>query len=143
VRLRSRISGVLASDRSLLNAPAVCSMSDYIPVALTFIFAGVIVGVMVSLNRFLGPRPDRSAVKEAPFECGNEPTGTAFARFSIKFYMVAILFIIFDVEVVFMYPWAVMFRELGWFGFVEMTIFMAILGVGLLFAWRKGALEWD
>ena len=117
-------------------------MSDYIPVALTFLFAGIIVGVMVSLNRLLGPSPDRSATKGAAFECGNEPTGTAWARFAIKFYMVAILFIVFDVEVVFMYPWAVMFRELGWFGFVEMTIFMTVLGIGLLFAWRKGALEW-
>ena len=118
-------------------------MSDYIPVALTFIFAAIIVGVMVTLNRWIGPKPDRSAVKGETFECGNEPTGTAWARFAIKFYMVAILFIVFDVEVVFMYPWAVIFRELGWFGFVEMTVFMGVLAVGLLFAWRKGALDWN
>ena len=127
----------------MFYAPAVCSMSDYIPVALTFLFAAVIVGVMVSLNRFLGPRPDRSAIKGEIFECGNESTGTAWSRFAIKFYMVAILFIIFDVEVVFMYPWAVVFRDLGWFGFIEMTIFMIVLGIGLLFAWKKGALEWN
>ncbi len=117
-------------------------MSDYIPVALTFLFAAIIVAVMVSLNRVLGPRPDRSAIKDETFECGNEHTGSAWRRFAIKFYMVAILFIVFDVEVVFMYPWAVVFRELGWFGFFEMTMFMAVLGIGLLFAWRKGALEW-
>jgi NADH-quinone oxidoreductase subunit A len=119
-------------------------MSEYVPVALTFAIAAVIVAVMVSLNRLLGPRPRvEPAVKDVTFECGNEPSGTAWARWSIKFYLVAILFIVFDVEVVFMYPWAVMFRELGWFGFVEMMIFVGVLGVGYLFAWRKGALEWS
>lgn len=117
-------------------------MSDYIPVALTFLFAGVVVGVMVSLNRLIGPRPDRSAIKDEIFECGNAPSGTAWDRFAIKFYLVAILFIIFDIEVVFMYPWAVVFRELGLYGFVEMMVFMLVLGVGYVFAWRKGALEW-
>ena len=117
-------------------------MSDYLPVGITFLLAGIIVGVMTSLNRLLGPRTRRSAVKDETFECGNPATGSAWHRFSIKFYLVAILFIIFDVEVVFMYPWAVMFRELGWFGFVEMLVFIGILGVGYLFAWRKGALEW-
>ena len=119
-------------------------MSQYLPVAFTFGIAAVVVAVMVSLNRLLGPRPRiEPPTKEAAFECGNEPTGTAWARWSIKFYMVAILFIVFDVEVVFMYPWAVIFRELGWFGFVEMMLFVGVLGVGFLFAWRKGAFEWN
>jgi len=117
-------------------------MSEYVPVAVTFALTAVVVGVMVSLNRILGPRSGRTAVKDETFECGNPSTGSAWARFSIKFYMVAILFIVFDVEVVFMYPWAVVYRELGLFGFVEMMIFIAILAVGFLFAWRKGALEW-
>jgi NADH-quinone oxidoreductase subunit A len=119
------------------------SMSEYIPVLFTFAITAVVVGVMVSLNRLLGPRPVRPpATKEVTFECGNDPSGTAWARWSIKFYLVAILFIVFDVEVVFMYPWAVMFRELGMFGFVEMMLFIGVLAVGFLFAWRKGALEW-
>jgi NADH-quinone oxidoreductase subunit A len=120
-------------------------MSDYIPVAVTFALTAVVVGVMVSLNRILGPRSPRASVpatKEETFECGNPATGSAWARFSIKFYLVAILFIVFDVEVVFMYPWAVVFRELGVFGFIEMMTFVAILAVGFVFAWRKGALEW-
>ncbi len=118
-------------------------MSDYIPVFFTLVFAAVIVAVMVSLNRILGPRTEANAIKDAVFECGNEPTGTAWGvRFAIKFYLVALLFIVFDVEVVFMYPWAVIFRELGWFGFVEMMVFMGILVVGYMYAWRKGALEW-
>ena len=118
-------------------------MSDYVPVAFTFAIAAVVVAVMVSLNRLLGPRPLRSAVKDETFECGNAPSGSAWARWSIKFYLVAILFIVFDVEVVFMYPWAVLYRELGLFGFVEMAVFVAVLAVGFLFAWRKGALEWS
>ena len=119
-------------------------MSEYVPVAFTFAIAAAVVGVMISLNRFLGPRARQlDPVKQETFECGNQPSGTAWARWSIKFYLVAILFIVFDVEVVFMYPWAVMFRELGWFGFVEMMLFVGVLGVGFLFAWRKGALEWN
>lgn len=117
-------------------------MSEYLPVAITFGLAAVIVGVMTSLSRILGPRSRRNPVKEEAFECGNPATGTAWHRFSVKFYLVAILFIVFDVEVVFMYPWALMFRELGIAGFVEMLIFVAVLGVGYAYAWRKGALEW-
>ncbi len=117
-------------------------MSDYTPVVLTFLFTAVIVGVMVSLNRLVGPRRT-SPVKSEAFECGNESSGNVWgARFAVKFYLVAILFIVFDVEVVFMYPWAVIFRELGVFGFVEMLVFISILVVGYAYAWKKGALEW-
>jgi NADH-quinone oxidoreductase subunit A len=117
-------------------------MSEYLPVGITFALAAVIVGAMTSLNRILGPRGRHSPVKDETFECGNPATGSAWHRFSIKFYLVAILFIIFDVEVVFMYPWALMFRELGVAGFLEMLVFIAVLGVGFVYAWRKGALEW-
>lgn len=116
-------------------------MSDYIPVLISLIIGGVIVAAMTNLNRLLGPRR-RTEIKDTAFECGNEPTGPGWGRFSIKFYMVAILFIVFDVEVVFMYPWAVIYRELGLFGFVEMMTFMTVLLVGYAYAWRKGALEW-
>jgi len=117
-------------------------MSPYAPVVLLCLFAAIIVGFMVSASVLFGPR-GTNAVKHQPFECGNPPTGTAFHRFSVRFYMTAILFILFDVEVVFLYPWAVLFRDLGMFGLVEMLTFLLVLGVGLLYAWRKGALEWD
>jgi NADH-quinone oxidoreductase subunit A len=116
-------------------------VADYIPVLISLIIGAVIVGAMTNLNRLLGPRRP-TAIKGAAFECGNESTGPGWGRYSIKFYMVAILFIVFDVEVVFMYPWAVIYRELGWFGFVEMMTFMSILLIGYAYAWKKGALEW-
>ena len=117
-------------------------MSPYVSVAILCALSAIVVGVMVSLNRLLGPVA-HSEVKSQPFECGNPPGDAAWGRFTVRFYMPAILFILFDLEVVFLYPWAVTFRDLGMFGFVEMLVFLVILGVGLLYAWRKGALEWD
>jgi NADH-quinone oxidoreductase subunit A len=117
-------------------------MSPYVSIVFLWLFAAIIVGVMVSASMLFGPRAT-NPVKHDPFECGNPPTGSAFGRFSVRFYMTAILFILFDVEVVFLYPWAVLFRELGIFGLVEMMTFLLVLGVGLAYAWRKGALEWD
>lgn len=117
-------------------------MSQYIPVVITLIVGAVVVGVMVSLNALVGPR-SHTPEKDATFECGNLPSGTAWARSSIRFYLVAILFIVFDVEVVFMYPWAVMFRQLGIFGLVEMAVFMGVLALGFVYAWRKGVFEWS
>jgi NADH-quinone oxidoreductase subunit A len=114
----------------------------YLPVLVTFVFTAAVVAIMVSLGRLLGPRSE-NAVKGAAFECGNPASGSAWGRFSVKFYLTAILFIVFDVEVVFLYPWAVLFRRLGWFGFAEMLVFVAVLGIALLYVWRKGALEWD
>src|SRR5262249_59804248 len=76
------------------------------------------------------------------FECGNPSSGSAWGRFSVKFYLTAILFIVFDVEVVFLYPWAVIFRPLGMFGFIEMAAFVLVLALGFVYVWRKGALEW-
>ena len=102
----------------------------------------VVIIVFLGAGLLLSPRNQTTAKLET-FECGNEPSGSAWGRFSVKFYLTAILFIIFDVEVVFMYPWAVQFRKLGWFGFAEMIIFIGILTIGLLYVWRKGALEWD
>jgi NADH-quinone oxidoreductase subunit A len=117
-------------------------MSPYAPVFILSVLSAVIVGAMVSLNKLFGPTATNPAKGEA-FECGNPPSGSARGRSSVRFYMTALLFILFDVEVVFLYPWAVLFRELGFFGFVEMLTFLLVLGVGLLYAWRKGALEWD
>ncbi len=97
---------------------------------------------MLALSLFIGPK-NPTKVKQAPFECGTESVGTTRQRFSVRFYLVALLFIIFDIEVVFLYPWAVLYRQLGMFGLVEMLVFMAILAVGLAYVWRKGALEWE
>jgi len=119
---------------------------QYLPVLVTFVFTAAVVGLMVSLGRLLGPHSANAqdnAQKGEAFECGNPPSGSAWGRFSVKFYLTAILFIVFDVEVVFLYPWAVLFRRLGWFGFAEMMVFVAVLGIALLYVWRKGALEWD
>jgi NADH-quinone oxidoreductase subunit A len=115
-------------------------MEQYISVLVALIFAGGLATLMVSASSLFGPKK-HTAVKDEPFECGNPPTGSAWGRFSVKFYLVAILFIIFDVEVVFLYPWAVVFRRLGLFGFVEMLVFVAILAVGLVYIIKKGALE--
>lgn len=84
-----------------------------------------------------------SEVKLAPYECGMPPVGSARERFPIKFYIIAMLFIVFDIEVVFMYPWAILFKKLGLFGFAEMGVFILILLVGYIYVWRKGALEWE
>ncbi len=117
-------------------------MSPYVSIAFLTVLVSVIVGVMVTANLLLGPRAT-TPVKFDAFECGNAPSGSARGRFSVRFYMTAILFIVFDIEVVFLYPWAVLFRDLGFFGFFEMLTFLLVLGVGLVYAWRKGALDFD
>src|SRR5271169_3964629 len=103
-------------------------MTTWYPVAVTVLVAGLIVGIMCTINILIGPK---------------RPSGSAWGRFSIRFYLTAILFLIFDVEVIFLYPWAVELRYLGMFGFVEALIFIAILFVGLIYAWQRGALDWD
>jgi NADH-quinone oxidoreductase subunit A len=116
--------------------------TQYLPVLILFLVAGAVVTLMVNTGRLLGPRNATAAKLEA-FECGNESSGSAWGRFSVKFYLTAILFIVFDVEVVFMYPWALVFRQLGWFGMSAMGIFIGVLALGLVYEWRKGALEWE
>ncbi len=98
--------------------------------------------VFTNINRLLGPRQPAEE-KLSTYESGMEPVRTARERFSVKFYLVAMLFIVFDIEIVFMYPWAVKFRQLGLFGFVEMLVFIGILLVGYLYILKKGALRWD
>lgn len=104
--------------------------------------AAVVALSVFGLTTVLGPK-NMTAEKAIPYESGSETTGARHIRLSIKFYLTAILFVVFDIEAVFLYPWASMFEELGWFGFVEMLLFLAVLGVTLAYAWRKGALEWD
>lgn len=114
----------------------------YFPLVLLFAFAGIIVLSLLLIAEKLGPKSLNPA-KADPFESGNPPKGDARVRFSVKFYLVAMLFLIFDIEVVFLYPWAILFRRLGIFGLVEMGIFLAILTIGFLYVWKKGALEWE
>ena len=113
----------------------------YAAVLISFGIAALVVGILLGAGALLRPRRP-SAVKGEAFECGNPASGPAWGRFSVKFYLTAILFIVFDVEVVFLYPWAVVFRPLGLFGFVEMAIFVLVLGLGFVYVWRKGALQW-
>jgi len=117
-------------------------MSMWLPVLITFIFAGIVAGVMVTINTLIGPKRP-SKIKGEAFECGNPATGSAWGRFSVRFYLTALLFLVFDVEIVFLYPWAVELRKLGMFGFVEALVFISILAVGLVYAWQRGALDWD
>jgi NADH-quinone oxidoreductase subunit A len=131
--------------------PATPLLYTYIPVLVLGIAAIGLAAVMTILSWVLGPRRP-TPQKLAPYECGVTPVGSARERFPIKFYLVAMLFIIFDIETVFLYPWAVIYRNsdvlLGFNGamlfiLAEMAVFVAILFVGYIYVWRKGAFEWD
>ncbi len=117
-------------------------MDAYIPIFLMLAVALAIGVVFLKLQEWLGPRNPNDE-KLSTYESGMEPVRSARERFSVKYYMVAVLFILFDIEVVFLYPWAVNFRALGLFGYVEMVLFIAILLVGYLYVLKKGALQWD
>ena len=115
---------------------------QYFPVLILFLSAMAIGGTAWVLASIFGPKHSNSA-KEAPFECGNPSFGTKGKKFSVKFYIVAMLFLVFDLECVFLYPWAVHYQKLGIFGFVEMFIFIAVLFICYVYVWKKGALEWE
>jgi NADH-quinone oxidoreductase subunit A len=117
-------------------------MSEYVGIVVTFVLAGALVGAFILLASTLGPKKP-SAVKSEPFECGKEALSLPIGRLSIKFYLTAILFILFDVELVFLYPWAVVFRDLGMLGLAEIVIFLGVLMAGFFYAWDNGALEWQ
>lgn len=114
----------------------------YIGIVALFAVGFLTVGMLLVVSRALGARR-RTSAKDAPYESGVDPLGDTRHRSSVKFYLVAMLFIVFDIEVVFLFPWAVIFRELGLLGLVEMAIFLSVLCVGLMYAWYKGALDWD
>ncbi|CAN5217840.1 NADH-quinone oxidoreductase subunit A [soil metagenome] len=115
---------------------------QYVPIGLMFLFAAGFVGVTMVATHALGPKR-KTAIKLESFECGIEPQGNARIPFNIKYFLVALLFVLFDVEVIFMYPWAVNFKELGISGFVEMVVFMASLLIGFFYIIKKGALKWE
>ncbi|MEJ2672973.1 MAG: NADH-quinone oxidoreductase subunit A [Deltaproteobacteria bacterium] len=115
---------------------------DYLPILIYFIIAIGLVAVIVLLSELLGTKRHFPA-KDIPYECGMDPIGDARHRYTVRFYVIAMFFIVFDIEAIFFYPWAVVFKPLGWFGFVEMLVFIGILAVGLVYVWGKGALEWE
>ena len=123
--------------------PADAALSPYFPLLVVLLLAGGLGAVVSVMSAILGPKRP-SAIKSTIFEAGSEPSpGSARQRFAVKFYVVALLFIVFDVETVFLYPWAVKFRELGWFGYGEMFVFAVTLVIGLAYVWKKGALDWE
>jgi NADH-quinone oxidoreductase subunit A len=113
----------------------------YIPIVIMLAVVTAFGVLVVTLSWLVGKRQD-SSEKLMAYECGNVPQGDARGRFPIKFYLIAMLFIIFDIEAVFLYPWAVVYKQLKIFGLVEMVVFIAILLIGFLYVWKKGALEW-
>ncbi len=115
---------------------------EYLPILILFILATLLAGLVVIIGHAFGPRRPTSR-KSQPYEFGMTPIGPGTRRLPVRFYLVAVLFILFDIEIVFFFPWAVVFRQLGVFGLVEMLIFISILLVGYFYAWKKGALEWE
>jgi NADH-quinone oxidoreductase subunit A len=115
----------------------------YAPMLLLLAIAGVLAGTFWSVATFLGRHKKATPGKNAPFECGSESSGGRHLKLSVKFYLTAILFVVFDIEAVFVYPWAIHFRDLGWLGFAEMLSFLAVIVVALVYVWKKGALEWE
>lgn len=117
-------------------------MATYVPVLVLMTLAALVALGMYAAASFFGPKAP-SEVKREPFECGNPSEGARRTRPSVKFYLTALLFVVFDIEAVMIYPWAVEFRALGWAGFATMASFIALLALVLVYAWRKGALEWE
>ena len=117
-------------------------LENYLPVAV-FIFLGLIFGVgLTAIGYLLGPNKPQDE-KQSQFECGFPAFEDSRMTFNVRYYLVAILFIIFDLEVAFFIPWAVVQAKLGWFGFIGMSIFLLLLVIGFIFEWKKGALEWE
>lgn len=117
-------------------------LENYLPVIIFMGIAAVVGVAPVLLGMILAPsRPD--AQKDSPYECGFEPFEDARMQFDVRYYLVAILFIIFDLEIAFLFPWAVVFKELGWTAYAAMGVFLGLLTIGFVYEWKKGALEWE
>jgi NADH-quinone oxidoreductase subunit A len=117
-------------------------MLEYVAIGLMVALSTLVALIAIGLGTLFGPRKE-SAAKSMPYESGMNPYGEGTRRMPVRFYLIAVLFILFDIEVVFFLPWAVVFRQLGLFGLIEMIIFIAVLLVGYVYAWKKGALEWE
>ena len=117
-------------------------LANYLPILIFMSIAVVMGSVFLVLGKLLGPsRPD--AEKNSPYECGFEAFEDSRMKFDVRYYLVAILFIIFDLEIAFMFPWAIVLDQIGTFGLAAMAIFLAVLVIGFIFEWKKGALEWE
>ena len=116
-------------------------MLDYLAIIFTFIFAIGLAALLLGLPKLLAPKLP-SAAKSKPFECGMEPFALPGGQMPVHFYIVAMLYIVFDVELVFLFPWAVLFRDMGIFGLLEMALFMGFVVLGFFYVWKKKALEW-
>jgi len=130
---------VVGAGRQVLTSTM---FQTYLPLLFLFILALAIGGLMFVVGHYVGRQP-LSAEQATPYECGNDTTGAKGIQLDVKFYLTAILFVVFDIEVVFIYPWAALFKELGWTGFATMSAFIAALAIGLVYCWKKGALEWE
>jgi NADH-quinone oxidoreductase subunit A len=117
-------------------------MLEYVAIALMIVVATLVALIAIGMGNLFGPRK-KSEAKSMPYESGMNPYGEATRRLPVRFYLIAVLFILFDIEVIFFLPWAVVFRRLGLFGLIEMIVFIVILLVGYVYAWKKGALEWE
>jgi NADH-quinone oxidoreductase subunit A len=117
-------------------------LTSYTSVLVQMLIAGGFAVFALVATHLLGPKR-KDPVKDDTYECGIDYTGNARTRFAIKFYLIAVLFVLFDIEVIFLYPWAINLRDLGWNGFWTMMVFLGVLSLALAFVWRKGALEWE
>ena len=117
-------------------------MNPLIPFCVMAALVGGLATVFILASVYLGPRK-RNPIKDTPFECGIPSEGYNAGAMSVRFYIMAMLFIIFDVELAFLFPWAAAFHSLGWSGFIEMIAFVIVVGVGFVYAWKIGALEWE
>ena len=117
-------------------------MLEYVAIALMIVVATLVALIAIGLGTIFGPKKNSEA-KSMPYESGMTPYGEGTRRMPVRFYIIAVLFILFDIEVVFFLPWAITFRQLGFFGLIEMIIFIVILLVGYVYAWKRGALEWE
>jgi NADH-quinone oxidoreductase subunit A len=115
---------------------------EYIAIAIMIFVATLIAFIAIGLGELIGPKK-KSKAKDVPYESGMLPYGEGTRRMPVRFYLIAVLFILFDIEVVFFLPWAIAFRSLGLFGLIEMLVFIVILLIGYVYAWKKGALEWE
>ena len=115
---------------------------DFLPIIIFIVLAGVLIGLPLVLQYLLSPRHNKEGDKLISYECGEIPEGSAWVKFNIRFYVIALIFLIFDVEIVFLFPWAVVYQELGLLAFIEAFLFVFILVVGFIYIWAKGDLDW-
>ena len=115
---------------------------DYLPIIIFTVLAAALIGLPLVLQHLLSPRSNKGGDKLTSYECGELPEGSAWVKFNIRFYVIALIFLIFDVEIVFLFPWAVVYNELGLLAFIEAFLFVLILLVGFIYVWVKGDLDW-